>query len=296
VFVDIRPDTLNLDETLIRRAITPRTRAVMTVHYAGVACEMDSILALTREYDLELIEDAAQGVNAFYHGRAIGSIGALAAFSFHETKNYIAGQAGALCINSPRFLERAEIIRDKGTNRQQFLRGEVNRYSWVELGTGGTASELTCAFLYAQLEEMDAILQRRQRAWHYYYDQLSQLRGEARLTLPTIPPGCESNYHVFYILLDDPDVRDALIRHMHDRGVQVVFHYTPLHSSPMGKKIGGHQSFLPITEDVSRRLLRLPLFDGISQQQQQEVCGHLCGFFKLRRPRNQMWSTGVASV
>ncbi len=278
VFVDIRPDTLNIDENLVERAITERTRAIFVVHYAGVACEMDSIMELAQKYDLKVIEDAAQGVNAHYHDKALGSIGDLAAFSFHETKNHIAGQGGALCINSPEFVRRAEIIRDKGTNRQQFMRGEVRGYNWVDVGLGGTPNEITAAMLCAQLEEMDAILDRRRRAWCYYRDQLAHLEVAGVINLPTIPKACGSNHHLFYTLLEDAATRDALIQHMGYHDIQVVFHYIPLHSSPMGRKLVGYEQSLPVTEDVSRRLLRLPLFDGITELQQEQVCEHLCEF------------------
>jgi dTDP-4-amino-4,6-dideoxygalactose transaminase len=271
VFVDIRPDTLNLDETHIESTITTKTKAIFPVHYAGVACQMDRIMAIAHHHKLRVVEDAAQGVNAFWKGRALGSIGHLGAFSFHETKNYICGEGGALCINDAALLERAEIIRDKGTNRKQFFRGLVDKYTWVDLGSSYVPSEICSAFLYAQLEMMAKITQLRRRKFFYYRDQLLPLERKGLLRLPQLPEECQSNFHLFYILLPDERTRDALMAHLNGQGILAVFHYIPLHSSPMGKKLGYAAKDLPVTEETSRRILRLPLFHNITPGEQARV-------------------------
>jgi dTDP-4-amino-4,6-dideoxygalactose transaminase len=280
VFVDIRPDTLNLDEALIEDAITDRTKAIFPVHYAGVACEMDRIMALAGKYGLKVVEDAAQGLGASHDGRALGSIGHLGTYSFHETKNVICGEGGALCINTPALLERAEIIRDKGTNRKQFFRGQVDKYTWVDTGSSYVPSEICSAFLYAQLEEIDAITRRRRDIHRRYQQLLAPLESQSLLQLPRAPEGCEANYHLFYILLPDPRTRDELMQHLQQNGVHAVFHYVPLHSSPMGQKFGYRDGDLPITESVSRRLLRLPLYFEITEADQHEVVRRICEFFE----------------
>ncbi len=283
VFVDIRPDTLNLDEGLIEEAITPRTKAIFPIHYAGVGCAMDRIMAVGRGYDLMVVEDAAQGVNAFCDGRPLGSIGDLAAYSFHETKNYTCGEGGALCINRPDLIPRAEIIRDKGTNRQQFFRGEVDKYTWVDVGSSYVPSEINCAFLYAQLEMLDAISARRQAIYDSYRQRLLPLEAEGLLRLPHVPEECTSNYHLFYVLLRDQETRDGLLAHLREKNIHAVFHYVPLHSSPMGRKFGYQAEDLPITEDVSARLLRLPLYFQITAEEQDRVVMEVTAY--LRRPR-----------
>lgn len=260
VFVDIRPDTLNLDENLIEAAITERTRAIVPVHYAGVSCEMERILAIARKYNLLLVEDAAQGVNSFYNGRALGSIGHLGCYSFHETKNYICGEGGALCINDARFVERAEILRDKGTDRQKFFRGEVDKYTWVDLGSSFVISEICAAFLYGQLELLDAIARRREEIYQNYRRLLKPLEAQGMLRLPTIPEDCRSNYHMFYILLPTADERDKMLEHLRSEGIHAVFHYVPLHTSPMGRTFGYKEGDLPVTEDLAGRLIRLPMY------------------------------------
>lgn len=288
IFVDIRPDTLNLDENLIEQAITPRTKAIVVVHYAGVSCEMDSIAAVAAKHGLLLIEDAAQGVNAFYHGRPLGSIGHLGAYSFHETKNFICGEGGAICINSPELVERAEILRDKGTNRRQFLRGQVDKYTWVDVGSSYVPSELACAFLYGQLEMMKEISSRRGEIYQRYVDYLSPLAADGFLRLPCIPAGCESNYHIFYVLLEASHARDALMQYLAQNGILAVFHYVPLHSSPMGQKVGYAAGTLPVTEDLSGRLLRLPLFYSMTEEEQMRVLNAITAFFQQtqwRRPK-----------
>lgn len=273
VFVDIRPDTLNLDESQVEKAITERTRAIFPVHYAGIGCEMDRIMAIAEKYGLKVAEDAAQGVNAFYNGRALGSIGPLGCYSFHETKNFICGEGGALCVNDPEYIERAEIIRDKGTNRKQFFRGCVDKYTWVDLGSSYVPSELCSAFLYGQLELLDTITGRRREIYQFYLRHLEPLAVDGRMRLPQTPEECESNYHLFYILLSDRATRDGLLSHLNQNGVHAVFHYIPLHSSPMGQIYGYREGDLPVTEDVSSRLLRLPLYFDITEEEQSRVVG-----------------------
>ena len=271
VFVDIRPDTLNLDETQIEAALTDRTRAIVPVHYGGIGCEMDVIVEIAREHELTVIEDAAQAVNARYRGRSLGSIGALGAFSFHETKNFTCGEGGALCINEERFVEHAEIIRDKGTNRQNFIRGLVDKYSWVDVGSSYVLSELSCAFLWGQLEHMEQITDRRAAIHDRYHQGLQPLERQERLRLPCRPDECATNHHLFYILLRDTTERDRLMHALREDGILSVFHYVPLHTSPMGISLGSSSTTLPITEDVSRRILRLPLFLDLSESDQDFV-------------------------
>ena len=270
VFVDIRPDTLNIDETLIEDAITERTKAICVVHYAGVACEMDRIMAIARGHNLKVVEDAAQGVNSFYNGRALGSIGDLGCYSFHETKNYICGEGGALCINDPELIQRAEIIRDKGTNRQRFFRGEVDKYTWVDVGSSYVPSEICSAFLYAQLEEMERISTRRKEIYQSYRRALKPLEAAGLLQLPVIPEDCESNYHMFFVIAPNPEIRDHVLASMKDAGVRAVFHYVPLHNSPKGRELCGKLS-LPVTEDLSARLIRLPFFHELDATEQRMV-------------------------
>jgi len=284
VFVDIRPDTLNLDESLIERAITPSTRAIFPVHYAGVACEMDAIMAIADAHGLHVIEDAAQGVHSRYKGRALGSIGHLGCYSFHETKNYICGEGGALCVNDRLLLDRAEIIRDKGTNRRQFFRGQVDKYTWVDIGSSYVPSEIVSAFLYGQLEMLDAIRDRRRENYAFYHGRLAELEAEGLLRRPVVPRHCETNYHMYYILLPSQDVRDGLLKHLHAAGIGAVFHYVPLHSSPLGIKLGGDPSALPVTSELSGRLLRLPLFYEITPEEQEQVCGEIQRFLRANHP------------
>lgn len=270
VFVDIRPDTLNIDENLIEAAITHRTKAICIVHYAGVACEMDRIMTIAKAHNLLVVEDAAQAVNSWYKGRALGSIGDLGCYSFHETKNYICGEGGALCINNPSLIERAEIIRDKGTNRQRFFRGEVDKYTWVEVGSSYVPSEICSAFLYAQLEEMDRISERRREIYQKYRQALIPLETAGRLRLPFIPEDCANNFHLFYVLMPTSEQRDAMLKHLKANGIHAVFHYVPLHSSPMGLELTG-LSALPVTEELSSRLIRLPFYHDITNLEQDAV-------------------------
>ena len=280
VFVDSRPDTLNIDDALIEEAITPRTKAIIVVHYAGVGCEMDRILTIARQYGLKVIEDAAQGVNAFYNGKALGSLGDLGTYSFHETKNFSCGEGGALCVNDPALLERAEIIRDKGTNRRQFFRGLVDKYTWVEVGSSYVPSEITSAFLCGQLEQMDEITKRRRQIYQFYRLHLKPLEAEGLLRLPRIPEDCESNYHLFFLLLPDAETRDALMAHLKSQGILAVFHYIPLHASPMGLKFRDRDGGLPVAEDLAARLLRLPLFHDLTEAEQQRIVECISQFLR----------------
>ena len=279
VFVDVRPDTLNIDETLIQAAITDRTKAIFPVHYGGVGCEMDSIMKIASDHDLVVVEDAAQGVNAFYKERALGSIGHLATFSFHETKNYICGEGGALCINADRFLQQAEIIRDKGTNRQQFFRGEIDKYTWVDIGSSYVPSEITCAFLYGQLELLDEIAARRREIFEDYRRHLTPLEQAGVVKLPVVPNHCVTNYHLFYLLVKDRSVRDQLLSYLKSSGIHAVFHYVPLHSSPKGRELGCDVP-LPVTDDVAGRLIRLPLYHGLTADKQAKVVDAVQSFFE----------------
>jgi dTDP-4-amino-4,6-dideoxygalactose transaminase len=270
-FVDIRPDTLNIDESRIEEAITPRTKAIFPVHYAGVGCNMDRVMAIAEKHNLMVVEDAAQGVNSYYKNRALGSIGHLGTYSFHETKNYICGEGGALCINRADLVERAEIIRDKGTNRKQFCRGLVDKYTWVSTGSSYVPSEVCSAFLSAQLEMLDEIAERRKSIYDYYRDHLKPLEAAGLLRLPRVPAECRSNYHMLYVLLNDRRSRDGLIEHLRERGIMAVFHYVPLHTSPMGRTFGYNEGDLPVTEETSARLLRLPLYYEITEEEQDRV-------------------------
>lgn len=277
-FVDIRPDTLNIDEALIKERISGKTRAIFPVHYAGVSCEMDSIMSLAEKHNLVVVEDAAQGVNATYNGRALGTIGHLGAYSFHDTKNYVSGEGGALCINSPELAERAEIIREKGTNRSQFFRGEVDKYTWVDVGSSSVPAEIVCAFLLAQLEAMDQITNRRREVHQFYLETLAPLEERELITIPRVPANCETNYHMFYVLLSDASTRDALMAHLKQKSISAVFHYVPLHTSAMGKSFGYREGDLPLTEYLSARLLRLPFYPDLTRDDQMLVVSSISEF------------------
>jgi len=280
VFVDVRPDTLNIDETLIEAAITEKTRAIVPVHYAGVACEMDSIMALAAKHQLFVIEDAAQGVMSQYKGRALGTIGHIGCFSFHETKNYTAGgEGGATLINDAKLVERAEIIREKGTNRSQFFRGQVDKYTWRDIGSSYLMADLQAAYLWAQLEAAERINQQRLRLWQRYYDALQPLAAAGRIALPVVPENCRHNAHMFYIKLRDSDDRQALINWMKEAEILTVFHYIPLHSSPAGERFGRFHGDDRFTTKESERLLRLPLFYNLSDNNQRTVISSLLSFF-----------------
>ncbi len=273
VFVDIRSDTLNIDESKIEAAITAKTKAIVVVHYAGVSCEMDTIMALAKQHRVLVIEDAAQGVMAKYGGRPLGSIGHLAALSFHETKNIISGEGGALLVNDDGFVDRAEIIREKGTDRSRFFRGEVDKYTWIDIGSSYLPSELIAAFLWAQMEQADQITQRRLTIWNRYHQSLAPLEEQGKLRRPIVPVGCEHNAHMYYILLPDLEKRNAFIANLKEREIGAVFHYVPLHTSIMGKKVGRASGRLHNTLSISERLVRLPLWLGL-EDQLDEVIHH----------------------
>ena len=266
VFVDIRQDTLNIDENRIEEAITDKTRAIVVMHYAGVACEMDTIMGIARQHELQVIEDDAQGIGSTYKGRQLGNIGHMATLSFHETKNIISGEGGALLVNESRYNDRAEIIREKGTNRGQFFRGQVDKYTWVEIGSSYLPSDLVAAFLWAQMEEADAIMQRRLDIWNTYHLGLSLLEEQGKVRRPVIPPECQHNAHMYYLLLPDLQKRTAFIESMKARDIHTVFHYVPLHDSPMGQKYGRTSGDMRATRDLSDRLVRLPLWLGIESE------------------------------
>ncbi len=271
VFVDIREDTLNLDEKLIEAAITPRTRAIAPVHYAGVACEMDTIMSIAERHALKVVEDAAQGVMASYKGRALGSIGDLGAYSFHETKNVISGEGGALLVNDPKLALRAEIIREKGTDRSRFFRGEVDKYTWQDVGSSFLPGELIAAFLWAQLEEADRITQARLASWQRYHEILEPLEFKGILRRPIVPKDCQHNAHMYYVLLTPEIDRQEVLDEFKRNSIWSVFHYVPLHSSPAGQRFGRVHGSLKATIDQSERLIRLPLWVGMTYEQQEKV-------------------------
>lgn len=278
VFADIRPDTLNLDESQLADLITERTRAIVLVHYAGVACEMDLIMALAKERGIAVVEDNAHALFARYKGRYLGAFGELATQSFHETKNFTCGEGGALLINDPKLIERAEIIREKGTNRSRFFRGQIDKYTWVDLGSSYLPSDMLAAYLWAQFEQAPAIQRRRREIWDRYQTHLSQWAGLRGVKLPTVPDHVEQSYHMYYLLLPSLASRTALISHLKSRGILGVFHYLPLHLSDMGKRFGGQAGDCPVTEAVSDRLLRLPFFHALTQAEQDEVLAALLSF------------------
>ena len=267
VFVDIRPDTLNIDETKIEAAITPRTKVILPVHYAGVGCEMDVIMEIAGRHQLLVIEDAAQGIMSAYKGRPLGSIGHMAALSFHETKNIIAGEGGALLINDPRFVERAEVIREKGTNRSQFFRGQVDKYTWTDFGSSYLPSELISAFLWAQMEEADSITKRRLAIWDTYHGFFAQAERSNKIRRPVVPVGCTHNAHMYYLLLPDLERRTRFISKLKAADIGSVFHYVPLHSSPFGQQAARSHGQMTRTDDLSDRLVRLPLWLGLEEVQ-----------------------------
>ena len=271
VFADIRPDTLNLDESQLESLITPRTKAIVVVHYAGVPCDMDAILKIANRHGVRVVEDNAHGLFSRYQNKYTGTFGCLATQSFHETKNFTCGEGGALIINDRDLLERALVIREKGTNRNRFFRGEVDKYTWVDLGSSYLPSDLLAAFLYAQLEARETIQQKRRRVWTHYYESLADWAARNEVQLPQVPPGCEQAYHMFYMLLPSAEYREALIAHLKARSILSVFHYTPLHSSEAGKKLAARAATCPVTEDVSERLLRLPFYTDLTESEQDSV-------------------------
>lgn len=280
VFVDIRPDTLNINESLIEDAITPRTKAIVPVHYAGVACEMDAIMGIARRYGLLVIEDAAQGIMASYKGKPLGTIGDFGCYSFHETKNIISGEGGALLINNPMFIERAEIIREKGTNRSKFFRGQVDKYTWVDVGSSYLPGELVAAFLFAQLEEADLITSKRLKIWDVYHNAFEKLEVLGRLRRPCVPDNCVQNAHMYYLILRDVNERTVFIERMKSAGVGCVFHYVPLHSASYGKEVGRAIGDLNVTTNVAERLVRMPMWVGLDEQQGL-ILDQVTGFFAL---------------
>jgi dTDP-4-amino-4,6-dideoxygalactose transaminase len=271
VFADIRPDTLNIDEAKLERLITSRTRAILVVHYAGVGCEMDDICQIAERHGVAIVEDNAHGLFGRYKGRHLGTFGSLASLSFHETKNFTCGEGGALLINDPQYVERAEMIREKGTDRSRFFRGQVDKYTWVDLGSSYLPSDILAAFLYAQLEARGQIQSQRQRVWEYYYDNLQDWAEDNGVQLPTVPDYCEQPYHLFYLLLPSLEERQAFLAHLRTNDVASVFHYLPLHLSKMGRRFGGKVGDCPVTEEVSDRLARLPFHNNVTEEDQERV-------------------------
>lgn len=280
VFVDIRPDTMNLDETLLEDAITDKTRAIAAVHYAGVSCEMDTILEIAGRHHLTVVEDAAQGVMSSYKGRALGTLGDFGCYSFHETKNYSMGEGGAILIRDPEKISEAEILREKGTNRSQFFRGQIDKYTWVDYGSSFLPSELNAAYLMAQLDQADAINNARLARWEQYYRLLSPLAAEGRIELPVIPEGCVHNAHMFYIKTRDLEERQALIQALREQGILAVFHYIPLHSSPAGRKFGRFHGEDRYTTRESERLLRLPMYYSLTEENVNDVVSVIEEFYR----------------
>ncbi len=281
IFVDIRPDTMNLDEAKIEQAITDKTKVIVPVHYAGVPCEMDTIMEISKKYNLFVVEDAAQGVNSFYKGKALGTIGHLGCFSFHETKNYNCGEGGALLINDSQFIERAEIIREKGTNRSKFFRGHVDKYGWVDIGSSYLPSEFNAAFLYGQLKNVNLINDNRLGSWNLYYESLKPLSDAKILELPTIPEYCVHNAHMFYIKVGNLEERTSLIEYLKTKGIGAVFHYIPLHSSEAGKKYSTFVGVDSVTTIESERLVRLPLYYEISKKEILEVVKEINSYYLI---------------
>jgi dTDP-4-amino-4,6-dideoxygalactose transaminase len=271
VFADVRPDTLNVDETRIEPLITQRTKAIVPVHYAGVGCELRAIGKIAARHGLTVVEDNAHGLFGKYRGRYLGTFGALAALSFHETKNFYCGEGGALIVNDPALVDRADVIREKGTNRARFLEGRVDKYTWVDIGSSWLPSDLLAAFLYAQLEAKERILEKRRRVWERYHEGLSGWAAERNIRLPVIPRGCLQSYHMYYLIVPSSRGRAALIRHLKSRGILGVFHYLPLHLSEMGKRYGGKPGDCPVTEHVSERLIRLPFYNNLDGESQERV-------------------------
>jgi dTDP-4-amino-4,6-dideoxygalactose transaminase len=282
VFVDVRPDTLNIDERLIEQAITPRTRAIFPIHYAGVACEMDTIMDIANRHGLLVVEDAAQGVYARYKGRWLGTIGHLGCYSFHETKNLSCGEGGALVVNDPTMELRAEILREKGTNRSQFARGKVDKYTWVDVGSSYLPSDMLAAFLLGQIENVEKITRRRGEIYDQYAANLAPLVERGLIQIPVVPPHCVTNYHMFYLLTSNIEERTALIAHLRDAGILAVFHYVPLHSSPYAQSLGVPHVHLPMTEDLSDRLLRLPMYFDLTDPEVEEVASAVLDFYRTR--------------
>lgn len=280
VFVDIRPDTMNIDETKIEAAITEKTRAIIVVHYAGVACEMDTIMDIAKRHNLLVVEDAAQGVMSKYKGKYLGTIGDMGCYSFHETKNYSMGEGGAIIINNPEYIERAEILREKGTNRSKFYRGQVDKYTWVDIGDSFLPSELNAAYLWGQLELAEEINDNRLNVWNRFYNAFKPLEEAGKVELPFIPTDCVHNAHMFYLKCKDLNERTAFISFMKEKGVQCVFHYIPLHSAPAGLKYGRFVGEDKYTTKESERLVRLPMYYGMTEEEQKAVIDSVLDYFK----------------
>jgi len=280
VFIDIRPDTLNMDEANLAEHITPRTKSVIPVHYAGVGCEMEAILAVAGRHNLAVVEDNAHGLFARYRGKNLGSFGSLATQSFHETKNFTCGEGGALLINDSQYFERAEHIREKGTNRSQFFRGQVDKYTWVDIGSSYLPSEVLAGYLLAQFEQKELIQNRRRQIWWTYHNALGELETAALIRRPVIPPHCDQSYHMYYLLTPSLEVRTGLIDFLRERGILAIFHYQPLHLSRMGERYGGKIGDCPVTESISDRLVRLPFYIELSDQEQESVIAGIYDFFE----------------
>lgn len=278
VFVDIRPDTMNIDETLIEDAITEKTRAIVPVHYAGVSCEMDTIMDIARRHNLKVVEDAAQGMGAYYKGRALGTIGDFGSYSFHETKNFTMGEGGAVLFQDDAYMERAEILREKGTDRSKFFRGQVDKYRWMDFGSSYLPSDLNAAYLYAQLEEYEAICKKRMDLYHFYHESLKPLADAGKIERPFVPEECDHNAHMYYIKVRDMEVRTRLITYLREKGICSVFHYVPLHSAPAGAKFGRFAGEDRFTTKESERLLRLPMFYNLDMEDAQRVAEAVLSF------------------
>lgn len=296
VFVDIKPNTLNINETLIETAITSKTKAIVPVHYAGVSCEMDTIMAIAQKHHLYVIEDAAQAIMASYKGKHLGSIGHLSTLSFHETKNIISGEGGALLINDEKFIENANIIWEKGTNRKQFFDGQVEKYTWVSLGSSFLPSELTSAFLWAQLEEAQTITQERKQIWEHYHQAFEILEKQGYLERPIIPADVTHNAHMYYILLNDFGTRTDMIDHLSNNGINAIFHYIPLHSSPAGKKFGCVKYTLVQTESLANRIIRMPFYIGITKKDIEYIAIQVAKFFKQKSSNQSHQQIRIASI
>ena len=277
-FVDVRMDTLNLDENLIESAITERTRAIFVMHYAGIACEMDTILEVAKRYNLKVVEDNAHGIFGRYKGQYLGTFGSLATQSFHETKNFSCGEGGALLINDDAYVDRAEVIREKGTNRSRFFRGQIDKYTWVDVGSSYLPSEILAAVLWSHFEDAQSIQSKRQQIWDKYASALQSWAAANNVGLPQIPSDCEQSYHLFYLLMPDLNTRQEFIQFLKEQGIMAVFHYVPLHTSDMGQHFGYHLGDLPVTEDISDRLVRLPFFNSLTNDEQEQVIQSVCAF------------------
>jgi dTDP-4-amino-4,6-dideoxygalactose transaminase len=278
VFIDVRRDTLNLDETKLESLVSDRTKAILVVHYAGVGCEMDAILQVAGRHGIPVVEDNAHGLFGRYKGNYLGTLGCLATQSFHETKNFTCGEGGALLINDSRYIERAEILREKGTNRSSFFRGEVDKYTWVDIGSSYLPSDILAAFLYAQLEAREIIQSKRKRIWKYYEEQLRDWAAAHAVQMPSVPSYCEQSYHLFYLVLPSLEARQAFITYLNTREINTIFHYLPLHLSPMGRRFGGKSGDCPVTEQVSDRLVRLPFYNDLTEADQMRVLAGIKGF------------------